>query len=177
MKKSEFEKLVKEEGFDEAIHSFYLENDDITNYDSLLQFAYDKLDNDEILFASHILDALIENDYWDGFWRYDYCMGTLEAPTPIRKIEDIEDFLRRKQMGALTINDLLRMLKKEADKGHGDYIVFVTDDEEANGYHALWFQGETPETMIEEQRKYCEEQNCDISLVEKGKNSKSYYIG
>lgn len=80
-------------------------------------------------------------------------------------------------MKALTINDLLRMLKKEADKGHGDYTVFVTDDEEANGYHALWYAGETPATMTKEQREYCEQQNCDISLVEKGKKSKAYYLG
>ena len=91
MRKSEFEKIVKEEGFDEAIHSFYLENDNITNYDSLVQFAKDKLNKDYILSANHILDALIENDYYDGFWRYDYCMGTLETPTPIKNIEDIED--------------------------------------------------------------------------------------
>ena len=80
-------------------------------------------------------------------------------------------------MRALTINDLLRMLKKEADKGHGDYIVFVTDDEEANGYHALWYAGETPATMTASQREYCENYNCDISLVEKGKKSKAYYLG
>ena len=80
-------------------------------------------------------------------------------------------------MKALTINDLLRMLRKEADKGHGDYIVFVTDDEEANGYHALWYTEETPETMTDEQIKCCEEINHDISLVEKGKKSKAYYVG
>ena len=80
-------------------------------------------------------------------------------------------------MGALTINDLIRMLTKEKNKGHGDYIVFVTDDEEANGYHALWYAGETPYTMTADNRKYCEDSNCDISLVEKGKNSKAYYIG
>ena len=80
-------------------------------------------------------------------------------------------------MGALKISDLYRMLAKQIEKGHGDYVVFVTDDEEANGYHALWFAGETPATMDASQRKYCEDCNCDISLVEKGKESKAYYIG
>ena len=80
-------------------------------------------------------------------------------------------------MMALTVDKLLKMLLKEAEKGHGDYVVFVTDDEEANGYHALWYAGETPETMTEDQIKYCEETNHDISLVEKGKKSKAYYVG
>ena len=80
-------------------------------------------------------------------------------------------------MGALTINDLIRMLRKQQKLGHGNYVVFVTDDEEANGYHALWYAGETPATMTEENRKYCEDYNHDISLVEKGKDSKAYYVG
>ena len=84
---------------------------------------------------------------------------------------------RGTDMKALTIDDLIIMLKKQSQKGHGDYIVFVTDDEEANGYHALWYAGETPETMTKKNREYCEECNCDISLVEKGKYSKAYYVG
>lgn len=80
-------------------------------------------------------------------------------------------------MNALTISRLAKDLEKEIRKGHGDYIVFVTDDEEGNGYHALWYDGETPSTMTDSNREYCEEHNYDISLVEKGKNSKSYYIG
>lgn len=80
-------------------------------------------------------------------------------------------------MKALTVERLMKQLMKEYQKGHGDYIIFVTDDEEANGYHALWYDGETPKTMTPQQRKYCEEQNCDISLVEKGANSKAFYVG
>ena len=80
-------------------------------------------------------------------------------------------------MGALTIKKLRELLDKEISKGHGDYIVFVTDDEEGNGYHALWYNGETPATMEDDTRKYVEEINHDISLVGTGKNSKAYYVG
>lgn len=80
-------------------------------------------------------------------------------------------------MEALTISRLAKILKEEEKKGHGDYIVFVTDDEEANGYHALWYAGETPRTMDDLTRKHCEDYNCDISLVKTGKNSKAYYVG
>ena len=80
-------------------------------------------------------------------------------------------------MLALTIKDLYKDLKKEIDDGHGDYVIFVTDDEEGNGYHALWYHGETPKTMGDEQRMYCEQLNHDISIVDTGENSKAYYLG
>ena len=80
-------------------------------------------------------------------------------------------------MEAITVKRLKRLLEEQIKQGHGDYIVFVTDDEECNGYHALWYAGETPATMTEENRKYCEDYNHDISLVEKGKDSKAYYVG
>ena len=78
-------------------------------------------------------------------------------------------------MKALTIKDLLVCLLAEHDKGHDDYTVFVTDDEEANGYHALWFVGQTPKEMDEVNRKYAEDANCDLSVLED--KNKAYYIG
>lgn len=78
-------------------------------------------------------------------------------------------------MKALTIERLYKDLQKEIARGHKDYVVFVTDDEEANGYHALWYVGETPKDMCASNRKYCEDNNCDLSVCED--KSKSYYIG
>lgn len=78
-------------------------------------------------------------------------------------------------MKALNINDLHKYCEKEMLKGHGDYVVFVTDDEEGNGYHALWFIGETAEDMTKENRKYCEEINHDVSILKNKK--KAIYIG
>ena len=80
-------------------------------------------------------------------------------------------------MKALTIKDLSRLIIRELDRGHGDYIVFVTDDKEGNGYHALWYEGESPETMDIITIKEVERINHDICLVERGKNSKAYYLG
>ena len=78
----------------------------------------------------------------------------------------------------LTIKDLFECMKIEMDKGHGDYIVFVTDDEEANGYHALWYKGVCPADMTEEERKSYEEYNCDLICAERqGNKDKAYYIG
>ena len=78
-------------------------------------------------------------------------------------------------MKALTVKDLLICLLKEHDKGHDDYTVFVTDDEEANGYHALYYVGQTPSEMTKEQREYCEQFNQDYNFLEN--KDKAYYIG
>lgn len=48
-------------------------------------------------------------------------------------------------MGALKVKDLYKYMKQEVDNGRGDYVVLVTDDDEANGYHYLWYGPQTIE--------------------------------
>lgn len=78
----------------------------------------------------------------------------------------------------MTVEDLFKCMKKQMEKGHGDYIVFVTDDEEANGYHALWYSAITPEDMDGNERKLFEQNNCDLVCAERqGSTDKACYIG
>lgn len=42
-------------------------------------------------------------------------------------------------MKPLTIKQLLNECKKEIEKGHGDYVVMLSDDDEGNGYHYCWY--------------------------------------
>lgn len=50
--------------------------------------------------------------------------------------------------GPLTVMRLLKLLARVAVQGMGDRVVAVTDDEEGNGYHLLWFDPETDPQMI-----------------------------
>ena len=77
---------------------------------------------------------------------------------------------------AMTVNRLLEYFKFEKAKGHGDYVVFVTDDEEANGYHALWYIGECSVDMDKENREFVEERNCDLIVLD-GETDKAIYLG
>lgn len=77
--------------------------------------------------------------------------------------------------GALTIKDVLAFCLKEYQKGHGDYAVFVTDDEEANGYHALWFNGQEAADYKPEDREYLEHSNHDICILDN--KDEAVYIG
>lgn len=82
-------------------------------------------------------------------------------------------------MNCLTINMLFKELKKRIENGEGDYVIFVTDDEEANGYHALWYYGQTPAEMLRNGNdldlKYCEERNNDLRVLKD--KSKALYLG
>lgn len=42
-------------------------------------------------------------------------------------------------MKPLTVKELLVVLEDAVNKGYGDYVVQVSDDEECNGYHELWY--------------------------------------
>lgn len=39
----------------------------------------------------------------------------------------------------LTVKELLKLCQEEIKKGHGDCSIMISDDDEGNGYHYLWF--------------------------------------
>lgn len=65
---------------------------------------------------------------------------------------------------AITVNELLKNLQELKKKGYGEAQIFVTDDEECNGYHALWYLGEPAKEL--EMREEVEEMNCDLSILD-----------
>ena len=68
--------------------------------------------------------------------------------------------------GPITVNQLLKNLQKLQEKGYGDAVIFVTDDEECNGYHALWYIGEAAGEMPADRKADCEELNCDLCVLD-----------
>lgn len=77
---------------------------------------------------------------------------------------------------AITVKELADQLNKFVEKGKGDYKIFITDDEEGNGYHACWYLGQCADEMDKENRKDAEENNCDLSILGKDKH-KAVYLG
>ena len=72
---------LSRKGFQEAANELSAQNDCITTYEALKDFAKYNIDRDNFFLAEHILHALQEaSDYYD----YDYCMGTLDTPAPLR---------------------------------------------------------------------------------------------
>lgn len=80
-----------QKGFNAAIEELAEQHDDITTYETLKDFIKAKIDDDNLIVASHLTEALNTCDYAE-YYKYDYCMGTLETPYPLKAINDLEDF-------------------------------------------------------------------------------------
>lgn len=87
MKQAEFESKT----FEEVMDQLDAERNDITTYDRLKSFAIYKINNDDFLVAISILEA-INKDPAD-WYEYDFCMGTLQDPSPIKCKEDVEHLI------------------------------------------------------------------------------------
>ena len=90
MTKAEYEKM----SLDELIDWAYDNLDDITTEDVLIEFAKAKIDEDSLYLAMHVLSAIYNSEEsYNGYYLYDYCMGTLETPTPVTCKEDFEHLI------------------------------------------------------------------------------------
>ena len=52
-------------------------------------------------------------------------------------------------MNALTVNDLLKECQKQVKLGNGNKTIMISQDDEGNGYHYLWYSF-TPMEIMEE---------------------------
>lgn len=77
-------------GFNKAAEELTYTNDTVTTYESLKDFATAKIDSEHLFVAIHILQAI--NDNPADFYDYDYCMGTLDTPTPLTVLADLVDY-------------------------------------------------------------------------------------
>lgn len=50
-------------------------------------------------------------------------------------------------MKALKVKDLYEIVKQEIDKGNGNKTIMISNDDEGNGYHYLWYAFTDSETM------------------------------
>lgn len=89
MTKEQFNNL----NFAEVMQQLNEENDTITTIDTLKDFIKENIDNDNYYLALHVLKAITEAISDQYYWFYDYCMGTLETPTPITSKEDVEHLI------------------------------------------------------------------------------------
>lgn len=70
---------------------------------------------------------------------------------------------RRKDMKELTINDLWKLCVSERKKGNGGKKILISNDDEGNGFHGL-FYGFTPTVTADTNLNYFEE-SCAICPV------------
>ena len=74
-------------------------------YEDLKNFVVDKIQDDNILLAAHILNAL--NDELANYYNYDASMGILEEVAPITTKEEFINYLEN-----YNDEDIKKVLKK-----------------------------------------------------------------
>lgn len=87
------EAKFKEMSFEEFLDWANENINDLTTEDILIDFAKSKIDDDNIGMAIHILGAIYNNPHDTEYYLYDYCMGTLDTPTPVTCKEDFEHLI------------------------------------------------------------------------------------
>ncbi len=117
-----------QKGFNTAIEELMQTHNDITTYDTLKEFIKSKIEDDNLIVATHLTNELNSCAYAE-YYSYDYSMGTLETPTPLKDISDLEYFCDSKSFKAMAhINSLdgakdeITVLE-ERQKGNQKYYV------------------------------------------------------
>lgn len=97
MKRVDFEELVELGGFEEAMRNLEEEQNFVTTYDLLKEFAKTKLDEGDLYLAFHILRALINaensSDEWSDYFCYDYTAGTCDTPKMLSTVDDVAEYV------------------------------------------------------------------------------------
>lgn len=57
-------------------------------------------------------------------------------------------------MKPLTIKELAVECAKQIGKGNGDKVIMISDDDEGNGYHYLWYSFTTVKDYENEVKEY-----------------------
>jgi hypothetical protein len=92
MTKKEWEELTLDEAIDWANAEYGVY--ELTTEDTLISFAKDKIDEDNIGLALHILGAIYNSEEaYCGYYLYDYSLGAISTPTPITCKEDLLDYV------------------------------------------------------------------------------------
>ena len=92
MTKKEWEELTLDEAIDWA--DWECGVNELTSEDSLIRFAKEKIDEDNLFLAIHILEAIYNSEEaYNGYYLYDYSLGTMSTPTPITCKEGLEGYI------------------------------------------------------------------------------------
>lgn len=90
MTREEFNKLVYDKGFGEAIEMLRVDfKDEITTYEDLVDYCISELKSDgDFASVKNILETLDESY---GYWVYDYMVGNV-PPRPVLSVDDLGSF-------------------------------------------------------------------------------------
>lgn len=95
MTRKRFEELVDEKGFDEAMSELDAKEGPytLTTYELLKERAVELIQEDNIFYALHLLEAIKDTDINEEWYAYDYSAGTFDTPANITTVNDVENYI------------------------------------------------------------------------------------
>lgn len=117
-----------QKGFNAAVQELSEQRNDITTYETLKEFIKSKIDDDNLIIAAHLTNELNTCEYAE-YYNYDYFMGTLETPTPLKDISDLEGFCDGKAFTAMahinSLNGDMDEITVLEERQHGNQKYYV----------------------------------------------------
>ena len=87
----EYDKELYETDFENAVTTLCYESDYcITSIEIIKDFIKKILDDDNFVWAEHLIVALNNTDAY--YYEYDFSAGTFETPKPLTELEDLEEY-------------------------------------------------------------------------------------
>ena len=84
-------KELYETDFENAVTTLCYESDYcITSIEIIKDFIKKILDDDNFVWAEHLIVALNNTDAY--YYEYDFSTGTFETPKPLTELEDLEEY-------------------------------------------------------------------------------------
>lgn len=92
MTKEEYLQLAEETSFDNAMSVLSETAYGLTDEDTLINFAKDKLDSVDYPLAAHVLNGIVESKGDSRWYDYDFDCGILDKPVCINTVEEALTF-------------------------------------------------------------------------------------
>lgn len=77
----------------------------------------------------------------------------------------------------VSVKDLRDKLDELVEKGKGDYPIFLTNDEEGNGYHGCWYLPTVADECDESEADILYSFNDDSRVLQDDDKNKAIYLG
>lgn len=89
MTREEFES----KDFNEAMEELYDQSNVLTTYEMLKECIIQQIQNDNNMWALHLLEAIYNSEGNSNWYYYDYTAGTTCTPVCLNNVEDVESFI------------------------------------------------------------------------------------
>lgn len=68
-------------------------------------------------------------------------------------------------MEPITVKQLYKLCKEQIDKGNGNKVIMISQDDEGNGYHYLWYSFSVAKYVVTENEIHKDIASLDDTII------------